>query len=158
MLKGYTIIEGVESDCLLHQYTACARLIMFRYTRCNIVMLMAASAWLMLCFSSCIVCGFDSYTVLFKCPQRKFLSRGHLKSTVYESNPHTIQELKDNISHAVAAIKITMLHQVYLNMVTARLLTNCSNTLRITHTNAREDITWTRAKRKAGYFFGAHSV
>ena len=42
--------------------------------------------------------------------------------TVYESNPQTIQELKDNISHAVAAIKITMLHRVYLNMVTARLL------------------------------------
>jgi len=36
---------------------------------------------------------------------------GHLKSTVYESNPHTIQELKD-ISNAVAAIKITMLHRV----------------------------------------------
>ena len=33
---------------------------------------------------------------------------GHLNSTVYESNPHTIQELKDNSSHAVAAIKITV--------------------------------------------------
>ena len=32
-----------------------------------------------------------------------------LKSTVYESVPHTIQELKDNNSHAVAAISITML-------------------------------------------------
>jgi hypothetical protein len=40
----------------------------------------------------------------------------HLKSVVYESNPHTIQELKD-ISHAVAAIKITVLHRVYLNMI-----------------------------------------
>ena len=37
---------------------------MLRYTRCNIVILMAATAWLMLYFSSCIVCGFDSYTVL----------------------------------------------------------------------------------------------
>jgi len=74
-------------------------------------------------FSSCIVRGFDSYTVLFKCHQRNFL-RGHLKSTVYESNPRKIQELKDNISHAVAAIKIGMLHPVYLNMVTARLLIN----------------------------------
>jgi hypothetical protein len=44
---------------------------MLRYTWCNIVILMAATAWLMLSFSSCIVCGFDSYTVLFKCPQRK---------------------------------------------------------------------------------------
>jgi len=78
---------------------------MLRYTRCNIVILMAATAWLVLSFSFCIVCGFDSYTVLFKCPQRKFLS------------PHTIQELKDNISHAVAAIKITMLHRVYLNTI-----------------------------------------
>ena len=56
MLKGYTIIEDVT---------------MLRYTRRNIVISMAAAAWLMLSFSSCIVCGFDSYTVLFKCPQRK---------------------------------------------------------------------------------------
>ena len=88
---------------------------MLRYTRCNIVILMAATAWLLLSFSSCIVCGFDSYTVLFKCSQRNFLWE-HLKSTVYESNPHTIQELK-NISHAVAAISITVLHRVYLNMI-----------------------------------------
>ena len=48
---------------------------MLMYTRCtcNIVILLAANARLMLSFSSCIVCGFDSYTVLFKCPQRKFL-------------------------------------------------------------------------------------
>jgi hypothetical protein len=41
---------------------------------------------------------------------------GHLKSTVYETNPHTIQELKD-ITHAVAAIDVTILRQVYLNMI-----------------------------------------
>jgi len=128
---------------------------MLRYTRCNIVILMAATAWLMSSFSSCIVCGFDSYTVLSKCPHRNFLW-GHLISTVYESNPHTIQELND-ISHAFTANKITMLNRVYLNMVTARLLTNCSNTLRNIHTNARDNITRTRAKRKAGYFFVAHS-
>jgi len=115
----------------------CARLNMLRYTRCNVVILTAATALLM-SFSSCTVCGFVSYTVLFKCPERNFLW-GHLKNTVYESNPHTIQELKD-ISHAAAAIKITTLHRVYLNMVTARLLTNCSNTLRNMHTNARETI------------------
>ena len=44
-----------------------------RYTGCNTGMLTAATAWLMLSFSSNIVCGFDSYTVLFKRPQRKFL-------------------------------------------------------------------------------------
>ena len=42
---------------------------------------------------------------------------GHFKSTVYESNPRTVQELMDNMSHAVAAIKVTMLHRVYLNMI-----------------------------------------
>jgi hypothetical protein len=36
--------------------------------------------------------------------------------------------------------------------------TNCSNTLRSIHTNARKNITRTRAKRKAGYFFVAHPV
>ena len=41
----------------------------------------------------------------------------HLKITVYESNQHRIQELKDNISHAVAAVRITTLHRVYLNMI-----------------------------------------
>jgi hypothetical protein len=51
---------------------------MLRYTRCNTVILMAATAWLM-SFSSCIVCGV--------------------------------------INHAVAAIKITMLHRVHLNMI-----------------------------------------
>ena len=122
---------------------------------------MAATAWLMLSFSSYVVCGFDSYNTLSKCSPhlpggRNFLW-GHLESTVYESNPHTIQELKD-ISQAVAAIKITVLHRAYLNMVTARLLTNCSNTLRNIHTDATENITRTRAKRKAGYFFVAHPV
>ena len=43
-------------------------------------------------------------------------------------------------------------------MVRARLLTNCSGTLRDIHTNARENITRTRAKPKAGYFFVAHPV
>jgi len=43
-------------------------------------------------------------------------------------------------------------------MVPARLLTNCSNTLRNIHINARDNITRTRAKRKAGQFCVAHSV
>jgi len=42
---------------------------------------------------------------------------GHLKSTVYKSNLHTIQELKDSISHTIAAIRITTLHWVYLSMI-----------------------------------------
>jgi len=84
---------------------------MLRYTRCNIVILMAATVWLMLSFISCISpppppppWGWINFLW------------GHLKTTVYESNPHTIQELKD-ISHAVAAINIPMLRRVYLNMI-----------------------------------------
>ena len=137
---------------------------MLRCTRCNMVILMHATAWLLMSFSSCIVCVFDSYThfssvsrEISSSPPRGGFLCGHLKSTVYESNPHKIQELKD-ISHAVAAIKITKLYRVCLNMVTARLLTNCSNTPRNIHNNARENITWTRAKRKASYFCVAHSV
>jgi hypothetical protein len=42
---------------------------------------------------------------------------GHLKITVYESNPHTIQELKGNIGRAFAAFRIATLHRVYLNMI-----------------------------------------
>ena len=45
---------------------------MLRYIRCNIVILMAATAWLMLSFSFCIVCGFHSYTVLFSVPREIF--------------------------------------------------------------------------------------
>ena len=100
MLKGYTVIEDAEKWLPPASIQSCARLIMLRYTRCCIVILMAATAWLMLSFSSSIV----------------FLW-GHLKTAVYESNLHTIQELKGNISHAVAAIKITMLHRVYLNTI-----------------------------------------
>jgi hypothetical protein len=43
-------------------------------------------------------------------------------------------------------------------MVTAWLLTNFSNTLCNIHAKARENITRTHAKWKAGYFFVAHPV
>ena len=38
-------------------------------------------------------------------------------------------------------------------MLTARLLTNCSDTLRNIHTYARENITRTRAKTEGGLLF-----
>ena len=66
---------------------SCARLIMLRYTRCNSD------------FDGCS-CVADGVPQL-----------------LYESNPHTIQELIDNISHVVAAIKITMLHRLCLNTI-----------------------------------------
>jgi len=75
----------------------------------------------------------------------------------FQEYPEKIS-LKDNISHAVVAIKITTSHCVYLNMETAGQLTDCSNTLGNMHTNARENITRTYAKRKAGYFFVAKPV
>ena len=58
---------------------------------------------------------------------------GTLKNYGKRINPHTIQELKDNISHAAAAIKITMLGRVYLNMIRRAQLcidtkaTTCNN-------------------------------
>jgi len=125
---------------------------------------MAATAWLM-SFSSCIVCGFDSYTVLFKRPQRIF-PWGHLKSTVYESNPHTIQELKDNISHAVAAITVTMLHPVYLNMIRRAQLYWCSRQPLATSSVMVYPFSilllyqflYLRYATDPGYFFVTHSV
>jgi len=42
--------------------------------------------------------------------------------------------------------------------MTTRLLTNCSNTLRNIHANARDNVTRILEKRKPGYFFVAHSV
>ena len=87
---------------------SCARLIMLRCTRRNIVILMAATVWLMLSFSSCIVCGFHSYTVLFKCPQKKFLR---------PPPTHT----HDTGTEGHQPRSCSMLHRVYLNMVTARL-------------------------------------
>jgi len=58
-----------------------------------------------------------TFYVAFQVSSEKKFLWGHLKSTVYESNPHAMQEPKDNISHAVAAIKITVLHRVYLNII-----------------------------------------
>ena len=51
-----------------------------------------------------------------------------------------------------------MLHRVYLSMVTARLLTNCSNTPRNILIKTAEKITRTPAKRNEGYIFVAQSV
>jgi len=45
------------------------------------------------------------------------ISLGTLEKYGIRIKSAQIQVLKGNISHAVAAIKITMLHQVYLNMI-----------------------------------------
>ena len=85
---------------------------------------MAATAWLMLSFSSCIVRIWFVYSYIriysyIENPPLEGEGGGpiflweHLKSTMYESNPHTIQELNDNVSHTVAAIKVTMLHRIW---------------------------------------------
>ena len=71
MLNGYTITEDVAIGCLQHQYTAGARLVTFRCTRCKIMILMAAVTWLM-SFSFCTLCGFGSYTVYRTVPREYF--------------------------------------------------------------------------------------
>jgi hypothetical protein len=43
---------------------------------------------------------------------------GYLKGKVYETNPHTLDELKENIRSAIEAIDVIVLRQVYLNMIT----------------------------------------
>ena len=141
MLKGYTIIEEVAKCLPAASIHSCVGRIMLRYTRCNIAILMAATMWLMFYFSSCIVCGFESYIVLLQASPDKIS---------YPTPQREVGNFMKDISHAVAAIKIIVLHRHYTNMVTARLLTNCSDTLHNIHINPRENITRTRVKRKAG--------
>ena len=82
-----------------------------RYTRCNTVILMAAAAWLTSSFSSCIVCGFDSYMVLFKCPQSKIApppsppERGIFYIRIYEYT----NQIRCNIVTLMAATAWLML-------------------------------------------------
>jgi len=92
---------------------------MLRYTGCNIVIVMAANcvADVVLQFLYRAWIWFVYRTFQISPPSPRNFLWGHLSSTVYKSNPHTIQELKYNISHAVAAITITMLHRAYLNMI-----------------------------------------
>jgi len=77
ILSGVSTLVYILRRVFEQLANSCA-VTMLWYTGCNVVIVMAATAWLMMSFSSCIVCGFDLYTVLSKCPQRKFLpsSRG----------------------------------------------------------------------------------
>ena len=133
MLKGHTVIENVESGRLLHQHTAA------HVWSCRGVPDVTRWFWWLQLRDWC-------------CPSVAVSCAGLIRIS------YRIQELNCNINLAVAAIDITMLHPVYLNMVTARMITNCSDTLRNTHTNPRENITRKRLKRKVGYFFVAHPV
>ena len=85
------MIFSLALVCILHgvfeQFVNSRAVTMLRHTRCNIVILMAATAWLMLSFSSCIVCGFDSYTVPFRCPQRKTPWRGGGRTSATRLQP-----------------------------------------------------------------------
>ena len=42
---------------------------------------------------------------------------GHLKGLVYQTNPHTLDELKANTETAIANITVATLHKVSPNMV-----------------------------------------
>jgi len=81
---------------------------MLRYIRCNIVILMAATVWLMLSFTSCIVCGFRSYTVLFKCPHGKVRYTNQIRTRYRNWRTISATQLQPSKS---------LLHRVYLNMI-----------------------------------------
>jgi hypothetical protein len=46
-----------------------------------------------------------------------FFLWGYLKGNVYKNNPHTVEELKNNITTASTSINIQVLHKVAPNMV-----------------------------------------
>jgi len=71
---------------------------MLKYTGYNIVILMAATAWLMLSFSSCILCGFDSHTAHFKCPQRK---SAHDTGTEVQPQPRSCSQQNHYVTSGV---------------------------------------------------------
>jgi hypothetical protein len=50
-------------------------------------------------------------------PPPDFFLWGHLKGHVYNTNPHTIEDMKMNISEATASINQRTLHRVAQNMV-----------------------------------------
>jgi hypothetical protein len=43
---------------------------------------------------------------------------GYLKGKVYETNPHTLDELKESIQSTIEAMDVIVLYQVHLNMIT----------------------------------------
>ena len=138
---------------------SCASLITLRYTRCNIAILKAATA------RADVVLQF-LYRVRIWFIYRTFQVSPE-KSTVYEWNPHTIQELKDNISHSAAAIKITMLHRVYLNMIRRAQLCVDARGNHLQHLLWRYilsafgyciNVLYLRCATDLSYFFVAHPV
>jgi hypothetical protein len=46
-----------------------------------------------------------------------FFLWGYLKGNVYKNNPHTLEELKNNITMAITSISVQVLHKVASNMV-----------------------------------------
>jgi len=82
-----------------------------------------------------------------------------LRDTIVQGGPRKSSlGRQHSVNTEINAVAIEDDQRWGAEMVTARLLTDCSDTLCDVHTNARENITRTRAKRKAGYFFVAHSV
>jgi len=114
-------------------------------TRCNVVILMAATAWLMLSFSSCIVCGFDSYTVLFKWPQRKFLSPPRTRYRNWRTKSAT---QSSKLLCYIGYTSTWWQHDCWLTVQTHHAHI---------HTNARENNKDT-CKTEGGLVFVAHSV
>jgi hypothetical protein len=46
-----------------------------------------------------------------------FFFWGYLKGNVYKNIPHTLEELKNNISMAITSISVQVLHKVTSNIV-----------------------------------------
>ena len=143
-----------------------ARLIVLRFTRCNIVILMAAAAWLMLSFSYCIVCGLDSFTVLFKRPHRLWGWGRREKCSLGTPERYgiRIKSAHDTGTEGQHQPRSCSHQNLYVTSGIPQhgdnktVDYNCSNTLRNINTNTREKTTRTRAKWMAGYFFVAHCV
>ena len=93
ILSAVSILRSVFEQLV----NSCA-VTMLKYTRCNIVILVAATAWLMLSFSSRLVCGFDSHTVLFQCPRENFLRYTNQIRTRYRNWRTSARQLQPSKS------------------------------------------------------------
>jgi hypothetical protein len=78
---------------------------MLRYTRCNIVILIAATAWPMLSFSSCIVCGLPYFSLGTLVKYGIRIKSAHDTGTEGQHQPRSCSHQNHNV------------HRVYLNMI-----------------------------------------
>jgi len=121
---------------------------------------MAATAWMKMSFSFCIVYGFDSYTVLFKCPQRKFFHPTSPRGESFSGNTWKLR-YTNHIRTRYRNWTTTSATQLqpskslcYIGYTSIWRQHDCLTvqTLHAIYTLTPE----TRTKRKVVYFFVAH--